>query len=148
MYPRDVPHLEKICTSHVPHLEFFVPHSGPYEMATLINIQICYLINKKITKNWMIFNIIENKVKFYLFYYFILLLKIKLILFIIYLLNIEKVFFLQFLYFHCTSLYFAILSLYLHVFPCTSLHFPILPLYFTVLPLYFTVLPPRENSNL
>jgi hypothetical protein len=35
MYPIDVPHLEKICTSHVPHLELFVPHSRPYQMATL-----------------------------------------------------------------------------------------------------------------
>jgi hypothetical protein len=38
MYPIDVPHLEKICTSHVPHLELFVPHSRPYQMATLL----CY----------------------------------------------------------------------------------------------------------
>jgi hypothetical protein len=36
MYPIDVPHLEKFCTSHVPHLELFVPHSRPYQMATLI----------------------------------------------------------------------------------------------------------------
>ena len=42
MYPIDVPHLEKFCTSHVPHLELFVPHSGPYEMATLVqNLPAC-----------------------------------------------------------------------------------------------------------
>jgi hypothetical protein len=32
-----VPHLEKFCTPHIPHWELFVPHSGPYEMAALIN---------------------------------------------------------------------------------------------------------------
>ncbi len=36
MHPIDVPHLAKICTSHVPHSEPFVPHVGPDEMVALI----------------------------------------------------------------------------------------------------------------
>jgi hypothetical protein len=32
-----VPHLEKICTSRVPHSRPFVPHFGPNEMAALIS---------------------------------------------------------------------------------------------------------------
>jgi hypothetical protein len=35
MHPIDVPHLAKICTSHVPHLGTSVPHLGPDEMAAL-----------------------------------------------------------------------------------------------------------------
>jgi hypothetical protein len=35
MYPIDVPHLAKICTSHVPHSGTSVPHLGPDEMAAL-----------------------------------------------------------------------------------------------------------------
>jgi len=35
MYPIDVPHLTKICTSHVPHSGPSVPHLGPDEMAAL-----------------------------------------------------------------------------------------------------------------
>jgi hypothetical protein len=38
MYPTDVPYLEKFCTSQLPHQELFVPHSGPYEMATLVSV--------------------------------------------------------------------------------------------------------------
>ncbi len=36
MYPIDVPHLARICTSHVPHSGPSVPHLGPDEMAALL----------------------------------------------------------------------------------------------------------------
>jgi hypothetical protein len=37
MYPIDVPHLAKICTSHVSHLGTSVPHLGPDEMTALLH---------------------------------------------------------------------------------------------------------------
>ena len=46
MYPIDVPHFEKFCTSHVPYWELFVPHFGPYEMATLREVYSALISNR------------------------------------------------------------------------------------------------------
>jgi hypothetical protein len=68
MYPIDVPHLEKFCTSHVPHLELFVPHSRPYQMATLVkSIQIshiCLLLRLWIFGNTLIVMCILGSILF------------------------------------------------------------------------------------
>ena len=51
MYPTKVPHFEKFCTSDVPHQELFVPHSEPYEMATLAILLVeCISLSNILTR--------------------------------------------------------------------------------------------------